>query len=100
MICHNIEGITRNRTDLDLFETPREVLAESEKLSTFLTLAVHSFLTLFPTAFFFHGSHKGAGWLPSPYGKSTWECLSPILFYRVTYTYIDRLNPKGKASKL
>jgi hypothetical protein len=29
-----------------------------------------------------------------PYGKSTLECLSPIL-YTVTYTYIRSSDPKG-----
>ena len=24
------------------------------------------------------------------------KCLSPILFYTVTYTYIDSLNPRGQ----
>ena len=31
-----------------------------------------------------------------PYGKSTSEWLSPILYY--TYKYIDSLNPRGQVS--
>ena len=38
---------------------------------------------------FFRGSHsEGGGGIHPNYGKSTSECLSPILFYTVTYTYI------------
>ena len=39
-------------------------------------------------------------WLPwgaestPPYGKSILECLSPILFYTVNYTYIRNSNLK------
>ena len=51
-------------------------------------------LTLFPTAYFFHGSHGGGGIHP-PYGKYTLEFLSPILFYTVNYTYIRSSDPKG-----
>ena len=36
--------------------------------------------------------------LLSPYGKSTSECLSPIPFYTVIYTYIDSLNQRGQVS--
>ena len=56
-------------------------------------------LTLFPTAYIFRVSH-GEWWNPSPYGKSASECLSPILFYSVPYSYIDSLNPKGQVSSL
>ena len=38
------------------------------------------------------------GRLHPPYGKSISKCLSPILFYTVTYTYIDSLNPRGQVS--
>jgi hypothetical protein len=51
-------------------------------------------LTLFPTAYFFCGSHGGGGIHP-PNGKSTSECLSPILFYTVNYTYIRSSDPNG-----
>ena len=59
--------------------------------------AFWAFLTLFPTAYFFCGSHGGGGSHP-PHGKSTLDWLSPILFYTVTYTYIDSLNPRGQVS--
>jgi hypothetical protein len=49
-------------------------------------------LTLFPTAYFFRGSHGGVE--SPPYGKSTYECLSPILFCTVKYTYIRSSVPK------
>jgi hypothetical protein len=52
---------------------------------------------------FLHGIflriHGGAGVeCTSPYEKSTSECLSSILFYTFTYTYIDSINTL--ASKL
>ena len=33
-----------------------------------------------------------------PYGKSTSDWLSPILYYKITYKYIDSLNPRGQVS--
>ena len=47
-----------------------------------------------PHGIFFSWLPRGGGIHP-PYGKSTSECLSPILFYTVTYTYIRSSDPKG-----
>ena len=52
------------------------------------------YLNPIPHGIFFSWLPRGGGFHP-PYGKSTSECLSPILFYTVTYTYIRSSDPKG-----
>ena len=47
---------------------------------------------------YFSVAPTGGGGFGPPYGKSTSECMSPILFYTVTYTYIDSLNLRGQVS--
>jgi hypothetical protein len=61
-----------------------------------IEIKICTFLTLFSIAYFVVAPTGGGGGIPPPYGKSTWEWLSPILFYTVTYTYIDSLNPRGQ----
>jgi hypothetical protein len=48
-----------------------------------------------PHGIFFSWLPRGGVDSDPPYGKSTSECLSPILFYTVTSTYIRSSDPKG-----
>ena len=78
----------RNFPDLQL---------RSQKVKNFfhLWLPRQMSLTLSCVALFQRPRCVGGGANMPPLGKSISECLSPILFYTVNYTYIRSSNLKG-----